>query len=80
LAGYLILLAVVAGAVGFALGYFLAPRQDRSLLRALDEHDAFLEHLRELSWQNRDVSPELSTILLDEINRHHQQGRRPLEP
>ena len=31
--------------------------------------DAFIEHLRELAWRDRDVAPELSTVVLDEIRR-----------
>ena len=29
----------------------------------------FPEHLRELAWRDRDVAPELSTVVLDEIRR-----------
>ena len=41
--------------------------------RALAERDAFIEQLRELAWQHRDVSPELSTIIIDEITTHHRR-------
>ena len=42
-------------------------------LRDLAERDAFIEQLRELAWQHRDVSPELSTIIIDEITTHHRR-------
>lgn len=41
--------------------------------RELAERDAFIEQLRELAWQHRDVSPELSTIVIDEITTHHRR-------
>ena len=41
--------------------------------RALAEREAFIEQLRELAWQHRDVSPELSTIIIDEITTHHRR-------
>ena len=41
--------------------------------RELAERDAFIEQLRELAWQHRDVSPELSTIIIDEITTHHRR-------
>ena len=45
--------------------------------RALAERDSFIEQLRELAWQHRDVSPELSTIILDEITTHHRRLSGP---
>jgi len=45
--------------------------------RELAERDAFIEQLRELAWQHRDVSPELSTIILDEITTHHRRLSGP---
>lgn len=57
---------VLFGGVGYLLGY-LSARQQPSGTAALAESDAFIEHLRELCWQNRDIAPELSTILIDEI-------------
>ena len=41
--------------------------------RELAERDAFIEQLRETAWQHRDVSPELSTIIIDEITTHHRR-------
>lgn len=41
--------------------------------RELAEREAFIEQLRELAWQHRDVSPELSTIIIDEITTHHRR-------
>ena len=41
--------------------------------RELAGRDGFIEQLRELAWQHRDVSPELSTIIIDEITTHHRR-------
>ena len=46
---------------------------DPGAARELAERDAFIEQLRELAWQHRDVSPELSTIVIDEITTHHRR-------
>jgi hypothetical protein len=44
----------------------------------LAEAEEFIEHLRELAWDHRDIAPELSTIIIDEIRqRHRNQPDRP---
>jgi hypothetical protein len=50
---------------------------DPRAAQALAERDAFIEQLRELAWQHRDVSPELSTIVIDEIASHHRRLSGP---
>ncbi len=63
-----LLLVLVVAAVAFAAGRGAAPRgADPSL--EVRRRDAFIEHLREVAWRDRDVAPELSTILLDDIRR-----------
>lgn len=72
-AGLLFLALLAVGLpVAFWLGRSTAPQQPSSDA-AVAERDAFIEQLRELAWQNRDVSPELSTIVIDEITRHHRR-------
>lgn len=68
---FLALLAV-ALPVAFWLGRSTAPPVPASA-DALAERDAFIEQLRELAWQHRDVSPELSTIIIDEISTRHRR-------
>ena len=73
------LVAVVglgAGVIGWFLGRAAAD-QAPTQAAAIAERDAFLEHLRELAWQHRDVSPELSTIVIDEITTHRATLARP---
>lgn len=36
--------------------------------------DDVLEDLREIAWQHRDVDPNLSTIMIDEINKKKKEN------
>ena len=67
-----VVVALVAGSAGWALGWSSVevPTDGGP---ALAERDAFIEQLRELAWQHRDVSPELSTIIIDEIATRHRR-------
>lgn len=79
----LVLLVLVALPTAFFLGRASvssspAPAAPAPVDRgAVAERDAFIEQLRELAWQHRDVSPELSTILIDEIASHHRRLSGP---
>lgn len=74
-----LLLVVVLIGLAFWAGRLSAGTATTSTLptpaapRELAERDAFIEQLRELAWQHRDVSPELSTIIIDEITTHHRR-------
>ena len=75
-----VVVALLAGVIGYAVGY-LSTARVTGPPPELAERDAFIEHLREVAWQHRDVSPELSTILIDEITRRHQRrGQLPGDP
>jgi hypothetical protein len=70
----LLLAVVVALPVAFWLGRTSTSATPAGAdPRELAERDAFIEQLRELAWQHRDVSPELSTIIIDEITTHHRR-------
>ncbi|MDR7252480.1 hypothetical protein J2X46_001456 [Nocardioides sp. BE266] len=71
-----VLVALVAGGVGYVLGRSSVPLGPEDST-AIAERDAFIEQLRELAWQHRDVSPELSTIVIDEIATHHRRLSGP---
>lgn len=79
-----LVVAVLAGVLGYAMGYLSTARsigQATGPSPEVAERDAFIEHLREVAWQHRDVSPELSTIVIDEITRRHQRrGQLPDGP
>jgi hypothetical protein len=75
---WLLIFVVLIGAASWAgrlsVGAGTAPPVvNPAAPRALAERDAFIEQLRELAWQHRDVSPELSTIIIDEITTHHRR-------
>ena len=75
--GVAVTLAVLVLLVVVAMSLLLLPeRLERTralqppgpeLRRSLAEHQRFVGDLRELVWQHRDLAPELSTIVLDEI-------------
>jgi hypothetical protein len=71
-----VLTALVAGSIGYVLGRSTVPPSTADGT-AVAERDAFIEQLRELAWQHRDVSPELSTIVIDEIATHHRRLSGP---
>lgn len=72
-----VVFVAVALPLAFWLGRSTAPQLSAAELATapgvLAERDAFIEQLRELAWQHRDVSPELSTIIIDEITTHHRR-------
>lgn len=68
--GVLAFLAVVAAIIyGIVLVKNLAASRRRKRI------DVVLEDLREIAWQNRDVAPEFSTIMIDEINQQKEKNR-----
>jgi hypothetical protein len=77
------LLFVLLVAVALPLAYWAgrtsapAPQAPRADPSEIAERDAFIQQLRELAWQHRDVSPELSTIIIDEIATHHRRLSGP---
>lgn len=71
-----VLVGLVAGSIGYVLGRSSAPPAVADQT-AVAERDGFIEQLRELAWQHRDVSPELSTIIIDEIATHHRRLSGP---
>lgn len=78
-----VLLPLLIIGVVIVVAALVAMRSGRSnrpdavaLEREIAERDAFIEHLRELAWQHRDIAPELSTIVIDEISK---RNRPPLD-
>jgi type II secretory pathway pseudopilin PulG len=71
-----ILLAVVIG-VGLLL-FFRSLAEERA--RAAEERtrrlELLLDEVKELAWQNRDIAPELSTIIIDTIRTTERNDRR----
>ena len=69
-----ILLVGVGGIV--ALGYFAPDRRtDRDATRELERHKVFVDRLREIAYDHRDLDSTLSSSITDEIRVFHQQKR-----
>lgn len=59
-----------------ALGYFAPDRRtDRNAARELERHKVFVDRLREIAYDHRDLDSTLSSIITDEIRVFHQQKR-----
>ena len=74
---FLVLVGVAFWAGRMSVGGAPTPITPTAAPRELAERDAFIEQLRELAWQHRDVAPELSTIIIDEITTHHRRLSGP---
>ncbi|MDP9418263.1 MAG: hypothetical protein M3P48_10645 [Actinomycetota bacterium] len=78
----LVLLAVVAVVVVAARAGASGGRSGRRELteaqRRAAEAETFIDRLKELAWDHRDVDPALSTILIDEI-RQFERKRREID-
>ncbi|MEI2714491.1 MAG: hypothetical protein V9G04_14650 [Nocardioides sp.] len=70
------IVAVAAGTIGYFLGVSAGDKRPGEAAE-IAERDEFIEHLRELAWQHRDISPELSTILIDEVSARHRKQMPP---
>lgn len=71
---FFVLLTAVVGVLAFGAGFSAASSRpggpainDVRLAADLRRREALTEHLREIAWRDRDVAPELSTVILDEI-------------
>jgi len=73
----LLLILLLAGAVAAVYVLLTGARQRAvaELRTRLRERELLVEHLRELAWDHRDVSPELATIILDEIRTAERRNR-----
>jgi len=65
-----VLAALVVIAVIVALIYGIKSLAARRRQRQLDES---LEMIREIAWQYRDISPELSAVIIDEVNQKKKE-------
>lgn len=74
-----VLLAVVAGVAGYLLGRSTATRAEvdaRSVEAARREIlalRALVGSLKDLAWDHRELDPNLSTIIIDEIRAHERR-------
>jgi hypothetical protein len=61
-----------------ALAFFrsIADERARAAERRAAQLEALLDEVKEVAWTNRDVAPELSTIIIDTIRSGEQENRR----
>jgi hypothetical protein len=77
------LLGVVAVGLLVAIGiatllFFrsIADERARAAEARADKLEALLDEVKEVAWTNRDIAPELSTIIIDTIRSGEQEARR----
>jgi hypothetical protein len=61
-----------------ALAFFrsIADERARAAERRANQLEALLDEVKEVAWTNRDIAPELSTIIIDTIRSGEQENRR----
>ena len=61
-----------------ALAFFrsIADERARAAERRADQLEALLDEVKEVAWTNRDIAPDLSTIIIDTIRSGEQENRR----
>lgn len=77
------LVAAGAFALGILLGRSAGPGGSAELAaarREAQEARGMVVDLRETIWQHRESAPVLADVLLDDIRRFEQTGRRPDPP
>ena len=67
-------LIVAAGLIGYGAGLLTLYGNDWRRRRALT---ALLSKVREIAWSHRDINPDLSVIITDEIAAY-ERGRKEL--
>ncbi len=78
-----VLVAAAALGVGVLLGRNAAPGGTAELTAArrdAQEARGMVADLRETVWQHRETAPVLADVLLDDIRRFEETGRRPNPP
>jgi len=61
-----------------ALAFFrsIADERARAAERRANQLESLLDEVKEVAWTNRDIAPELSTIIIDTIRSGEQENRR----
>ncbi|MBJ7357639.1 hypothetical protein [Nocardioides sp.] len=70
-----VLVVLIALAV---LAFFrsIADERARAAEARAAKLEALLDEVKEVAWTNRDIAPELSTIIIDTIRSREQEARR----
>lgn len=69
-------LVVLLGLAAFAFFRSLAEERARAAEAETRRLRGLLEEVKEIAWTNRDIAPELSTIIIDTIRTREESDRR----
>lgn len=72
--GVVIVVLIVLAALAFFRS--IADERARAAERRANQLEALLDEVKEVAWTNRDIAPELSTIIIDTIRSGEQENRR----
>ena len=73
----LLVLLVIAG---FAWFRSLIEERARAAEARADKLQALLEEVKDVAWSNRELAPDLATIIIDTIRTHEEVACRLLIP
>jgi len=69
-------LVVLIGIASLAFFRSIADERARAAEVRANKLEALLDEVKEVAWTNRDIAPELSTIIIDTIRSSEQDARR----
>ena len=78
-----LLLVVLSGAVGYLVGRSSATQQAvdartvDAVRREIAALRALVARLKDIAWDQRELDPHLSTIVIDEIREHEKKELEP---
>ena len=71
-----IVLVFLLGLAAFAFFRSIAEERARAAEAEARRLRSLLEEVKEIAWTNRDIAPELSTIIIDTIRTREESDRR----
>ena len=69
-------LVVLIGLASLAFFRSIADERARAAEARSRKLEALLDEVKEVAWTNRDIAPELSTIIIDTIRTGEEENRR----
>ena len=71
-----VVVVVLIGLASFAFFRSIADERARAAEAEARRLRNMLEEVKEIAWTNRDIAPELSTIIIDTIRTREESDRR----
>jgi type II secretory pathway pseudopilin PulG len=71
-----VVIVVLIALASLAFFRSIADERARAAERRAAQLEALLDEVKEVAWTNRDIAPELSTIIIDTIRSGEQENRR----